>query len=220
MSLKFVLWDHYLPCPLNQLNYNGVIKNATASQIIGVSVVYSTVVSDTDQRKHQTSASLAFVRGIHRWPVNSPHKWPVKRKCFHLMTSSYEPEVCFMRPLPPMSSQSAELQWRHKERDGVSNHRRLRCLLNCCFRHRSKKTSNLRVTGLCAGNSPVTSEFPAQMASDAENVSIWWRHQMSLRFVLWAMSSQSAECLAQMAAVWQRSILSGSLSILLVATTA
>ena len=43
-------------------------------------------------------------------------------------------------------------------------------------RHRSKKTSKLRVTGLCAGNSPVTGEFPAQMASYAENLSIWWRH--------------------------------------------
>ena len=50
------------------------------------------------------------------------------------------------------------------------------CLLNGLFRSRSKKKSKLRVTGHCAGNSPVTSEFPAQMASNAENVSIWWRH--------------------------------------------
>ena len=46
----------------------------------------------------------------------------------------------------------------------------------CLFRRRSKKTSKLRVIGLCVGNSPVTGEFPAQMASKAENVSIWWRH--------------------------------------------
>ena len=46
-------------------------------------------------------------------------------------------------------------------------------------RHRSKKTSKLRVTGLCEGNSPVTGEFPAQRASNAENVSIWWRHHVS-----------------------------------------
>ena len=50
------------------------------------------------------------------------------------------------------------------------------CLLNRLFRRRSKKISKLRVTGLCAGNSPATGEFPAQMASYAENVSIWWRH--------------------------------------------
>ena len=45
-------------------------------------IVYSTVYSGTDHRKHQSSTSLAFVRGIHRWPVNSPHKWPVTRKMF------------------------------------------------------------------------------------------------------------------------------------------
>ena len=68
------------------------------------------------------------------------------------------------------------LQWRYYERDGVSNHQRHDCLLNRLFRRRSKKTSKLRVTGLCAGNSPMTGEFPAQMASNAVNVSIWWRH--------------------------------------------
>ena len=53
-----------------------------ASQLTGVSIGNWTVCSDTDQRKHQSSASLAFVRGIHRWPVNSPHKGPVTRKMF------------------------------------------------------------------------------------------------------------------------------------------
>ena len=53
-----------------------------ASQLTGVSIVCSTVGSGADQRKHQSSASLAFVRGIHRWPVNSPHKRPVVRKMF------------------------------------------------------------------------------------------------------------------------------------------
>ena len=68
------------------------------------------------------------------------------------------------------------LQWRHNECDGVSNHRCFHCFPNCCFRHRSKKTSELCVTGLCAGNSPVTGEFPPQKASNTENVSIWWHH--------------------------------------------
>ena len=63
--------------------------SAMASQITGVSIDYSTVCSGANQRKHQSSASLAFVRGIHRWPVNSPHKGSVTRKCFHLMTSSW-----------------------------------------------------------------------------------------------------------------------------------
>ena len=68
------------------------------------------------------------------------------------------------------------LQWRHNERDGVSNHRRRDCLFNRLFRRRSKNTSKLRVTGLCEGNSPVAGEFPAQRSGNAENVSIWCRH--------------------------------------------
>ena len=61
---------------------------------------------------------------------------------------------------PRASMFNMTLQWRHNERDGVSNHRRLDCLLIHLFRRRSKKTSKLRVTGLCEGNSPVTCEFP------------------------------------------------------------
>ena len=68
------------------------------------------------------------------------------------------------------------LQWRHNGRDSVSNHQPHDCLLNRLFRRRSQKTSKLRVIDLCAENSPVTGEFPAQMASNAENASIWWRH--------------------------------------------
>ena len=59
-----------------------VIMGTMASQITSLTIVYSIVHSGADQRKHQSSASLAFVRGIHRWPVNSPHKWPVTRKMF------------------------------------------------------------------------------------------------------------------------------------------
>ena len=64
------------------LHYNDVIMGAIVSQITNLTIVYSIVYSDADQRKHQSSASLAFVRGIHRWPVNSPHKGPVTRKMF------------------------------------------------------------------------------------------------------------------------------------------
>ena len=56
--------------------------SAIASQITSLAIVYSTVYSGADQNKHQSSASLAFVWGIHRGPVNSPHKWPVTRKMF------------------------------------------------------------------------------------------------------------------------------------------
>ena len=96
--------------------------------------------------------------------VNSPHKWPVIRKAF------------------PYRDVIMSLQWRHNGRDSVSNHQPHDWLLNRLFRRRSKKTSKLRVTGLCAGNSPGTSKFPAQMASNAKNVSIWWRHHVSDNF--------------------------------------
>ena len=73
------------------------------------------------------------------------------------------------------------LQWRHNGHDSISNHQPQDCLLNRLFRRRSMKTSKLRVTSLCAGNSPGTSEFPGQMASNTENVSIWWcHHEISL----------------------------------------
>ena len=71
---------------------------------------------------------------------------------------------------------SMTLHWRHNGGDGVSNHQPHDCLL----RRRSKKTSKLRLTGLCEGNSPVTGEFPAQRASNEENVSIWRRHHENI----------------------------------------
>ena len=71
------------------------------------------------------------------------------------------------------------LHLRHIRRDGVSNHQPYHCLLNHLFGRRSKKTWKLRVTGLCAGNSPVTGEFPAKRASNAEKVSICWRHHVT-----------------------------------------
>ena len=75
-----------------------------------------------------------------------------------------------------MNDNNIPLRWRHNDHAGVSNHQPHGCLLNRSFMRKSKKTSKLRVTGLCVGNSPGTGEFPAQMASYAENVSIWWRH--------------------------------------------
>ena len=178
--------------------------SANASQITSLTIVYSAVYSVTDQIKQQSSASLAFVRGIHQWPMNSPHQGPVTRKMFpfddvvmkrpptcwsahprdlwrghwktchtalvlnrHLRlnnsTGCYE-ERYFARSEILMSfghifiskqSNSAllsslSLQWRHNDRDGVSHHQPHDCLLNRLFR--SKKTSKLRVTGLCAGN--------------------------------------------------------------------
>ena len=84
--------------------------------------------------------------------------------------------VCHASRLRLLARWNRTLQWRHNGYDGVSNHQPHSCLLNRLFRRRSKKTSKLRVTALCEGNSPVTGEFPAQRAGKAENVSIW-RHR-------------------------------------------
>ena len=81
-------WRHHCPKPIrhtidilsNRLHYCDAIMGAVASQITSLTIVYTTVYSDVDQSKHQSFASLAFVWGIHRGPVNSPHKWPVTRK--------------------------------------------------------------------------------------------------------------------------------------------
>ena len=74
------------------------------------------------------------------------------------------------------------LKWRHNGRDSVSNHQPYDCLLNGLFRRRSKKTSKLRVTGLCV---PGTGGFPAQMASNSENVSIWWPYHVRFPGFTW-----------------------------------
>ena len=75
---------------------------------------------------------------------------------------------CLIRVCLPIRLPTKPLHWRHNEHDGVSNHQPHGCLFNRSFGRRSKKTSKLRVTG--------TGEFPAQRASNTENVFIWWRH--------------------------------------------
>ena len=69
---RWLIWPHY----------SDVIMGTMASQITSLAITYSSVYADADQRKHQSSASLAFVRGIHRDLVNSPHTGPVTRKMF------------------------------------------------------------------------------------------------------------------------------------------
>ena len=78
-----MIWLHSISRNSMHLpHYNDVVKRAIASQITSLTIVYSTVYSGADQRKNESSASLAFVRSIHRGPMDSPHKWPVTRKMF------------------------------------------------------------------------------------------------------------------------------------------
>ena len=86
-KLYWPMWSHYSISNKNHpAHYNDVIMNAMTSPITSLTIVYSTVLSGTDERKHHSSASLGFVRGIHRWPVNSPTKGQQCGKCFHLMS--------------------------------------------------------------------------------------------------------------------------------------
>ena len=96
-----------------------------ASQITTLMSVYSTVYSGADQRKHQSSASLAFVKGIHRWPVTSPHKGPVTRKLFSFDDVIMEWAVyrqCMARclaPSPDSKDHSIDVDWMSIRRDSV-----------------------------------------------------------------------------------------------------
>ena len=99
-------------------HYNDDIMGAMASQITSLTIVYWTVHSRADQRKHESSASLAFVWGIHRWPVNSLHKWPVTRKMFPFdegIMNTLGVDQCF----PAQMVSNAEdvfIWWRHYNR--------------------------------------------------------------------------------------------------------
>ena len=78
----FWSWSGYNSIPNLGNHYCDVIMGVMVPQIISLTIVYPTVYSGADQRKHQSSASLAIVRGIHQSPVNSPHKGPVTRRMF------------------------------------------------------------------------------------------------------------------------------------------
>ena len=115
----------------------------------------------------QIDVTVDFIH-IHVQMICMHMKWPHVALCLSIVIWTNTTDFFFIK------IKCITLRWRHNGCDGVSNHPPHDCLLNALFRRRSKKTSKLRVTGLCAGNSP--GEFPAQMASIAENVSIWWRH--------------------------------------------
>ena len=98
--------------------------------------------------------------------------WHQRPVVVRVWISDYIPQL-YMDAITCLGTLLYPLQWRHDERDALSNHQHHDCLLKRLSRCISKKTSKLRVTVLREGNSPVTGEFPAQRAS---NVSIWLRH--------------------------------------------
>ena len=116
-------------------------------------IVYSTIYSGSDERK----TSKLRVTGLCVGNSPATGEFPTQRAS---------------------NAENGSTLWRRNGNGGVSKHQPHHCLLNCLFGCRSKKTSKLPITGPCAGNSQGTGEFPAQMASNAENVSIWWRHHV------------------------------------------
>ena len=156
------------PGPVLQIHYNDVIMGAIASQITSLTIAYSIVFLGADQRKHQSSASLAFVWGIHRWPVNSPHKGPVMRKmfpfddvimwwlstnynaafnesCDHLVLGQCHIAVLIQHPASQMRNTWMEQQ--NLQRTGVL------CVWSKCYCMRNTAKCVLRLHTLC----PVTS---------------------------------------------------------------
>ena len=104
-------------------HYSNVLMSAMASQITNVLIVCSAVCSGADQRKHQSSALLAFVGGIHQLPVDSPHKGPVSRKMF--------PFADAMLELPPPSPPSPEMTWAPSDRQQQNPINRWNIHVNC-----------------------------------------------------------------------------------------
>ena len=146
-SRSFVTW--YLPCCRGCL----VLDHFNYSELLYF------------QRGNQTTVLV---------PVK--HPWRIKANISHEFTAMFNINKTADTDRPHIHGLCCTLQWRHNGRDGASNHQSPDCLFKSLFRRRSKKTLKLRVTGICARNSPVTGEFPAQMSSNAENASISWRH--------------------------------------------
>ena len=180
---------HYLNVPLT-LHYSDVIMGTVPSQITSLTIVYSTVYSDADQRKHQSSESLAFVRGINRGPVNSPHKWPVTGKMFPFDDVIMCPSLISI--VIPADQHPKVVSWFNESRFGFAKfginkytvfRNRLRLwhdlteptirgrstVFKSLFRRTTRKRSAVRITG------PVWEE-----SNDAKSVSIWWRRVLCI----------------------------------------
>ena len=111
--ITFTLFGNLVPLPSwmapTLIHYNDALMSLMASQITSLTIVCSAGYSGADQRKHQSSASLGFVLGIHRWPVNTPHKGPVRRKLFPF-------DYVIMRwycAYPIQSENNSGLLWEH-----------------------------------------------------------------------------------------------------------
>ena len=156
------------------LPFDDVIMNIPASARSELMPEWCDVIISYSMELYGTYKKINL--GGLTWPFQADSsQW------YYICTkSNYAPFESYLHVLDYISHIFVVLQWLHNEHDGVSNHQPHDCLFNRFFIRKSKKTSTLRVTGLCEGNSLVIGEFPAQRASNAENVSIWWRHVTTL----------------------------------------
>ena len=143
-----------------------------ASRITSLTIIYSTICSGADHRKHQSFVSLAFVWGIQWWPVNSPHKWPLTWKCFHLMTSS---SACQSSVLTTsLLKISLDLTYLWMKIAGIILNAINRCLIEIAL-----------LCYFCAFHNAL--KFPWQVLTTYEQGRTWWRHQMGTFSALLAL---------------------------------
>ena len=159
-----------------------------ASQITSIASVFSTIYSGADQRKHQSSASLDFVLGIHRSSGNSRHKRPVTRKMLPfdnvIMSRWNISDGCWNWPLPifhqtQQSRVHSLLQWRHISAR-ISQLTRLSTVCSSVDSgwHQMKHRSSASLAH-CVGNPPFPRGFPSQRVRNADKISMSWRHYIS-----------------------------------------
>ena len=188
--LSYCQLDPYEQTSMN-FNQNATFfinENAYENIVCEMAAILSR--GETSQHTYQAILQPTMTRSVSS--VNYAHGLPYPSWLRHWQWIS---DTIVPVPVKQPIKHEKALQWRHDGRDSVSNHQPHDCFLNRLFRHRSKKTSKLRVTGLCAGNSPEADEFPAQMASNAENVSIWWRHHVVPWIRIWAATiAKTKQC--------------------------
>ena len=137
-------------------HYCDVIMGAMASQITGLTIIYSTVYSGADQRKHESPASLAFVRGIHRWPVKSPHKWPVRY------------------------AENVSIWWRHHDIDYMKGHQG-GAISGCCNRWTERETNCYTKSMKCQILNKFISPYCFWLIVDLFKTSAKWQPIFSKR---------------------------------------
>ena len=165
--------------------YNDVLYKVTMWYNI---IQYEVTMQYKDTIQYKIEITVVYTIKYHTTQYNTIHEKAQVNAC------TYQDHNKTKHNLAMVKVHYAS-QWRCNGRNGVSNHQPRNCLFKRLFTRRSKKISKLRITGLCEGNSPVTGEFLSQRASNAESVSIWWRHHV---YSMWLTFDKSATSPAEL----------------------